>query len=503
MRGTGCACTRGRSVGSSSAPMRCASRTTSGVSSSTIAAADRTKPQTTVPSRISASRESGKDMRRISCRKRWPYVHGSAAAGWPSPGCFGRQMPLLASIRLERALRLRRWRRSTSASPLARRASASSASAMPACRWRWRSPRPASASPASTSTRVGCRRCASTAPTSSTFPPSATTASTAACARPPTTAPSRDARRAHDLRADAALEDARARPLLHRLRRRVGRAEHAPGPARRAPVDDASRHDRGDRAADPRARRRQGRRRLLPRLRAGARRSRQQRLHDPHHAEAGLGRDGGVPAPHRAALPRRSWRPSFPSPARRSPRRRSCTRTPSARSTSRSSNELALMCDKLGISAWEVIDAASTKPFGFLPHYPGPGLGGDCIPVVPHFLAWRMREYGYSAQLIQTAHEINAQMPQLRRPEGERRAQRRRPADQGLAPAAARHGVQARRARHARVAEPRGAAPARSRAAATFATATRGSTRSSSTARATSASSGRARRCARPTASCC
>jgi len=74
-------------------------------------------------------------------------------------------------------------------------------------------------------------------------------------------------------------------------------------------------------------------------------------------------------------------------------------------------NELALMCDKLGISAWEVIDAASTKPFGFLPHYPGPGLGGDCIPVVPHFLAWRMREYGYSAQLIQVAHEVNAQMP--------------------------------------------------------------------------------------------
>jgi UDP-N-acetyl-D-glucosamine dehydrogenase len=74
-------------------------------------------------------------------------------------------------------------------------------------------------------------------------------------------------------------------------------------------------------------------------------------------------------------------------------------------------NELALMCDKLGISSWEVIDAASTKPFGFLPHYPGPGLGGDCIPVVPHFLAWRLREYGYSAQLIQVAHEVNAQMP--------------------------------------------------------------------------------------------
>ena len=74
-------------------------------------------------------------------------------------------------------------------------------------------------------------------------------------------------------------------------------------------------------------------------------------------------------------------------------------------------NELALMCDRLGISAWEVIEAASSKPFGFLAHYPGPGLGGDCIPVVPHFLAWRLREYGYSAQLIEAAHEINASMP--------------------------------------------------------------------------------------------
>ena len=75
-------------------------------------------------------------------------------------------------------------------------------------------------------------------------------------------------------------------------------------------------------------------------------------------------------------------------------------------------NELALMCDRLGISVWEVIDAASSKPFAFLPHYPGPGLGGDCVPVVPHFLAWRLREYGYSAQLIDAAHEVNASMPQ-------------------------------------------------------------------------------------------
>jgi UDP-N-acetyl-D-glucosamine dehydrogenase len=75
-------------------------------------------------------------------------------------------------------------------------------------------------------------------------------------------------------------------------------------------------------------------------------------------------------------------------------------------------NELALMCDHLGISVWEVIDAAGSKPFAFLPHYPGPGLGGDCIPVVPHFLAWRLREYGYSARLIDAAHEVNASMPQ-------------------------------------------------------------------------------------------
>ena len=74
-------------------------------------------------------------------------------------------------------------------------------------------------------------------------------------------------------------------------------------------------------------------------------------------------------------------------------------------------NELALMCDKLGISAWEVIDAAASKPFAFMPHYPGPGLGGDCIPVVPHFLSWRLREYGYTSRLIDAAHEVNSSMP--------------------------------------------------------------------------------------------
>ncbi len=119
-------------------------------------------------------------------------------------------------------------------------------------------------------------------------------------------------------------------------------------------------------------------------------------------------------------------------------------------------NELCVMCDRLGISSWEVIDAAKSKPFGFLAHYPGPGLGGDCIPVVPHFLAWRLREYGYSAQLIDAAHEVNAHMPNFVLQKVVRRAERRRPADQGLADPAPRRRLQGRRRRHAGVTEPRG-----------------------------------------------
>ncbi len=74
-------------------------------------------------------------------------------------------------------------------------------------------------------------------------------------------------------------------------------------------------------------------------------------------------------------------------------------------------NELALVSSRLGISAWEVIDAAATKPFGFMAHYPGPGLGGDCIPVVPHFISHRLKEYGYQTRMIEVAHEINTGMP--------------------------------------------------------------------------------------------
>ncbi len=75
-------------------------------------------------------------------------------------------------------------------------------------------------------------------------------------------------------------------------------------------------------------------------------------------------------------------------------------------------NEVALMCDRLGLDVWEVIDAAATKPFGFMPFYPGPGLGGHCIPLDPHYLAWKLKTLDYRARFIELADDINTRMPQ-------------------------------------------------------------------------------------------
>lgn len=75
-------------------------------------------------------------------------------------------------------------------------------------------------------------------------------------------------------------------------------------------------------------------------------------------------------------------------------------------------NEMAVMCDKLGLNVWEVIEAAKTKPFGFMPFYPGPGVGGHCIPLDPHYLGWKMRTLNYTARFIELAGEINSNMPQ-------------------------------------------------------------------------------------------
>jgi UDP-N-acetyl-D-glucosamine dehydrogenase len=74
-------------------------------------------------------------------------------------------------------------------------------------------------------------------------------------------------------------------------------------------------------------------------------------------------------------------------------------------------NEMALMCDRLGIDVWEVIEAAATKPFGFMPFFPGPGLGGHCIPVDPHYLSWKLKTLNYNARFIELASEVNTAMP--------------------------------------------------------------------------------------------
>ena len=75
-------------------------------------------------------------------------------------------------------------------------------------------------------------------------------------------------------------------------------------------------------------------------------------------------------------------------------------------------NEIALMCSKMDIDVWEVIDAAATKPFGFMPFYPGPGLGGHCIPIDPLYLSWKARFYGFEARFIELAAQVNSQMPE-------------------------------------------------------------------------------------------
>ena len=76
-------------------------------------------------------------------------------------------------------------------------------------------------------------------------------------------------------------------------------------------------------------------------------------------------------------------------------------------------NEIALMCDRMGINVWEVIEAAATKPFGFMPFYPGPGLGGHCIPIDPFYLSWKTKQAGIEARFIELAGYINGQMPQF------------------------------------------------------------------------------------------
>ncbi len=75
-------------------------------------------------------------------------------------------------------------------------------------------------------------------------------------------------------------------------------------------------------------------------------------------------------------------------------------------------NEMAIMCRRLGLDVWEIIEAAATKPFGFMPFKPGPGLGGHCIPVDPHYLSWKLRTLNYTARFVEMAGEVNSHMPE-------------------------------------------------------------------------------------------
>ena len=92
-------------------------------------------------------------------------------------------------------------------------------------------------------------------------------------------------------------------------------------------------------------------------------------------------------------------------------------------------NEVAIMCGRLGLDTWEVIQAAASKPFGFMPFYPGPGLGGHCIPIDPLYLSWKLKTLKYNARFITLADEINSRDARGGRGHGGRRAQR--PAEGG------------------------------------------------------------------------
>ena len=115
-------------------------------------------------------------------------------------------------------------------------------------------------------------------------------------------------------------------------------------------------------------------------------------------------------------------------------------------------NEMAMMCDGMGINVWEVIDAAATKPFGFMPFYPGPGLGGHCIPIDPFYLSWKTKQAGIEARFIELAGYINGHMPHFVVDKIQNALNDHAQAGEGIAHPHLRRGLQARYRRHARIA---------------------------------------------------
>ena len=114
-------------------------------------------------------------------------------------------------------------------------------------------------------------------------------------------------------------------------------------------------------------------------------------------------------------------------------------------------NELALMCDRMNIDVWEVVEAASTKPFGFMPFYPGPGLGGHCIPIDPVYLSWKAKQSGFDPRFIELAGHVNGSMPHYVVEKVSEALNSRRKAVNGSHDVDRRRGLQARYRRHAGV----------------------------------------------------
>ncbi len=157
-------------------------------------------------------------------------------------------------------------------------------------------------------------------------------------------------------------------------------------------------------------RRPRGRQGLLPRLLARARRSGQPALHDAQRAEGRRRPDADLHGAREGALlrvDRTVVEVSSPQVAEMVKLLENTFRAVNIGLV----NELALMCDRLGLSVWEVVDAAATKPFGFMPFYPGPGLGGHCIPIDPFYLSWKVKEVGFEARFIELAGHVNGAMP--------------------------------------------------------------------------------------------
>ena len=154
-----------------------------------------------------------------------------------------------------------------------------------------------------------------------------------------------------------------------------------------------------------------GRRGFFPVLLARARRSRQSEVSDREYPEGGRRHYPGVHARWASCSTRRRWKQWCRSVSTRVAEMVKLLENTFRMINIGLVNEMALMCDRMGINVWEVIDAAATKPFGFMPFYPGPGLGGHCIPIDPFYLSWKTKQAGIEARFIELAGYINGQMP--------------------------------------------------------------------------------------------